>query len=138
MARPGVQQGATGMEGLFKSQVEVHRARGTALLAAQAPTPGLHGQGINARPIQACNTRWLRLSHPTATAAQKILLIDTLVGSAALEPLGAVGCQQQQGNGGQISLHTGRQQMGHGRTGTGYHRRRQPLAPTETQGEEGR
>jgi hypothetical protein len=96
------------MEGLFKGQIEVHRARGTALLAAQAPTPGLHGQGINAIPIQACNTHWLWLSHPTATAAQKVLLIDTLVGSAALEPLGAVGCQQQQGNGGQISFHAGR------------------------------
>ena len=84
LVRPGLQQGATGMKGFFKGQVEVHRARGTALLAAYAPKPGLHCQGINGRPIQARHTRWLRLSNPTATAAQKILLIDTLVGSAAL------------------------------------------------------
>ena len=62
---------------------------------------------------------------PAQGGKQKIFLIHGLVGAATLEPRRSVRREQQQRNGAVISLHHGRQQVGHSSTGSGDHGRRQ-------------
>ena len=74
-----------------------------------------------------CNSR-------RTLACRNCLLVDGLVGAAALEPLRTVGADQQQRDRAEIGLHTGGQQVGHRTAGGGDHGGGVPRGPAMAQG----
>jgi hypothetical protein len=54
------------------------------------------------------------MANPSTAGQKEGFLVHGLIGTAALEALRAVGCEQQQRNRALVGLHQGRQQVGHG------------------------
>jgi len=80
----------------------------------------------------------IAMTDPAADAAQERLLIHRLIGTTVLEPLGAIGTEQEQGQTGAIRLHRRRQQIGHRRAGGGDHSHGPTTPSGDAQGMEGR
>ena len=99
----------TGMQGLLKGQVEVHRARGRAV----GDPPGLFGQILKLAMGLRVNSTRGRATGPTTGGPKKVLLIDRLVRSTVLQSAGPIRGQQQERLCGTIRLHRRRQQIGH-------------------------
>ena len=111
------------MEGVVERQIEVHCSGGTA--GAVAPS-GLHsppGQALQGLRRHHRQPLGGSAAQPAAAADQEVLLVDALVGAAALEPRRSVGREQEQGDGAEIGLHGRGQQVGDSRARGGDHRR---------------
>ena len=133
---PGLQQGrAVGVERLGKGKVEMHRPRGLAgAPGGQQGGVGQLGDGPIGHGGQASA---IALAQPAHTRRQETLLVDTLVGATALELVGPIRRDQQQGDGAVIGLHRCRQQVGDGGSGGGDHRCRLARGPAQPQGKKG-
>ena len=112
------------------------------ICAAPAGPQGLACQGecgIGGQASQALGpTIGGHLGKPAHVGRQESFLVDRLVGATALELGWAIRRNQQQGDPAKIGLHHRGQQVGHGRTGGGDHRRGLAGSSPPTQGEKRR
>ena len=110
--------------------------------AAPAGPQGLAGQGKGGLGRQAGQafgpSVGRHLGKPAHVGRQESFLVDRLVGATALELGWAIRRDQQQGDPAKIGLHHRGQQVGHGRTGGGDHRRGLAGSSPPTQGEKRR
>ena len=134
--QPG-QIGASRMQGLIEGEIEMHRPRRPARPVPHGRDESPQGQGLQLLRGRRRQPLVRASAQPAAAAAQEGLLVDALVGAATLQPRRPVGREQQKGDGAEIGLHRGRQQVGDRRARGGDHRRRQAAAPAEAEGEEG-